>query len=143
MIKLVDSTRVFGDGEPTLKLFADTQDEVEGGEIVGWSGQVPAGSTIYTADGGNGIFKSDGTVAWQGGGGGVNSFTITSHDEPYEYNFDSGMTWEDFIRSDYNSDGLFYGEALLHFDGGDVYLGENEVYIEDTIVNGGEYRALF
>lgn len=137
MIRLVDSTRVYGDGEPTLKIYADTQDEVESGEIIGWSGQVPAGSTIYTADGSNGIYKSDGTVAWQGGNPQLASFTIHAFGEDFGYNFEQGMTWGEFITSSYNEEELFSGDEYdkVNYEGGVVGDDVGDpVFIDQEIV---------
>lgn len=102
MIKLVDSTRDLGNGS-VLTLFADSKDDFDAETItiVGFSGEVPAGSKVITADGATGFYKSDGSIAWQGETPTGPYFIVEDgQGEEHTYSYDESTTmWYDFVDS--------------------------------------------
>ena len=135
MIKLIDSTRDIGNGS-VLTLFADAKSDFDADTItiVGFSGEVPAGSKVITADGNNGFYKSDGSIAWQGSTPPTSHphFTLQDYDaEDHVYYFEEEMTWGDFVESEYNTDAVFsVGEEYILWNGMGVIDGDG-IYQSD------------
>ena len=60
------------------------------------------------------------------------------------FNFEVGITWEEYINSDYNTNNNFSNTNgnVYYFDGigtGSIRYKNETVKISDSIVNGGEY----
>ena len=75
-------------------------------------------------------------------------FYYTGYDDtstPVEYTFEIGMTWEEFINSDYNTDNFFVitGETVSLSNNSAVYYKANPIVggelITNQVVDGGEY----
>lgn len=66
------------------------------------------------------------------------SFTVSHHDQEYTYNFEEGMTWEEFLASDYNTNGVFeiVSDPYVFYDG---YGPTNSFVKTDLIVAGSTY----
>ena len=58
------------------------------------------------------------------------------------YQFEEGMTWEEFINSEYNTDNIFQCSTIVCWDSHAESLHNEDssyVYITETIINGGNY----
>ena len=93
------------------------------------------------------------TAGWtDSGGGNTGSLSSFIYNDSTMYYFESGMTWQEWIDSDYNTDGFTsaysnsvgaWGEYVLDGDGEWVdYNYSSYVLVTDQIVANGDYGCM-
>lgn len=74
------------------------------------------------------------------------SFTISgNHGDDVTFNFEDGMTWNDFAESKYNDGELNSYDDRVYYDGHDIMLSEENEEPQigsDLIINGNIYYTL-
>lgn len=74
------------------------------------------------------------------------SFTISgNHGDDVTFNFEDGMTWDDFAESKYNDGELNAYDDRVYYDGHDIMLSEENEEPQigsDLIINGNIYYTL-
>lgn len=72
----------------------------------------------------------------------INVNLITFYVVDTAYQCEEGMTWEEFVNSEYNSEGLFQisGNFVNYNQVKDLVLNDVMVFNTDTILNGNIYE---
>ena len=74
-------------------------------------------------------------------------FTITGFGNSYTLNAEEGMTWGEWVESEYNTIGFTNGNSegdwvgTIYYGVSFVYYNDNSLDAEDVIVSGGYYDA--
>lgn len=148
MIKYMETVRR-EDGGIVATLFADTKTEVPSTgaetttETTNFVETLKPGSLVYTADGNAALLKSDDNWAWQGSGGSTNPvFTLHfSDDTTQDFEYTDGMTWAEYVESDFNSQGLFAGEDYIEYDYHRIRFHDDSVEMTEHISSSENYTV--
>lgn len=75
-----------------------------------------------------------------GGGGTTGTFTVYAYGEEFGYNFEIGMTWLEFIESEYSQDMFSDMDDRVYYDGGNLQDGEGgNIPSDNPIEDGAAY----
>lgn len=69
----------------------------------------------------------------------IQQVTINLSDESKTYDYDRGMTWEEWVNSDYNTAGIVIERDYIMFNEGFVSSNDGFVRTYDTIVSGSYF----